>query len=339
MQAKRAGFTLIETLVAVAIIGLLVSLLLPAVQGAREAARRVACAQNLRQLGIAISSYESAWGCFPPDQFGSLVPSPSLGGGLFGASFPAHAALLPTLEQTQLYNSINFYVPNGLLHDIGATGANLTAALTQVYVFQCPSDAAGAAGNPTYGGTNYRLNGGLCGYCATGIEDGAFNHFGARASEFTDGLSGTVATSEKLMGRGPSGLYLPSSAWIEASPGAARSAPLTISVDDWVDFCAHRPFPAERSAIRYDAGRSWLLPSAGYTLFYVSVPPNSEIPDCGTLGFAPGIGVFAARSLHVDGVNVAMADGSLRFVSSRIHASVWRALGTRRGGEAISIEY
>jgi prepilin-type processing-associated H-X9-DG protein len=88
---------------------------------------------------------------------------------------------------------------------------------------------------------------------------------------------------------------------------------------------------------RTDNGRMWLFSGGIYTLFFVSVPPNSPIPDCGTDNLN-GRGVFAARSYHPGGVNAAMADGSVRWFASTIDEKTWRALGTRSGGEAVTVE-
>jgi prepilin-type N-terminal cleavage/methylation domain-containing protein len=160
---NRYGFTLIELLVTVGIIGLLASLLLPAIQASREAARRVQCANNLRQLGIALHSYESAWAIFPPAPMAYRVRPERSSRTCY---FSAQTTLLAQLELVSLHNSINFSVPTHYLSDIAQQGANLTAASQLVGAFVCPSDW-GAVSGP-YGPSNYRANFGICGYCENG---------------------------------------------------------------------------------------------------------------------------------------------------------------------------
>ncbi len=323
----RHGFTVIELLVTVGIIGLLASLLLPAVQASREAARRVHCANNLRQLGVAAHSYESAWGMFPPAPMAFRVSTAPRRG---IAYFSAQTGLLAQLEQVPLYNSINFSVPTGSLTDIASQGANLTAASQLVGSFVCPSDWAAYAA--PYGPSNYRANAGICGYCEDGRMDGAFAHGGTTPASFVDGLSSTIAFSEKLVGGANPGAFAPDRDWINAFKNL--QSPLSISADGWVAYCAQRSFPSDLVAVKLDAGRSWMLGGCVYTEFLVSAPPNSQVPDCGKQA-AGGVGVFTARSLHPGGVNAAIADGSVHFFKNGINIQLWRALGTRGGGELV----
>lgn len=321
----RQGFTLIELLVTIGIVGLLASLLLGAAQAAREAARRARCANNLKQLGLAIHSYESAWGMFPPAPMSFKIPGQRPP--YVGSYFSAQAAMLGQMEQVPLHNSINFSVPTGHLID-GLDGANVTAAGQVVDTFLCPSDW-GTVPAP-YGPCNYRANAGICGYCTTGIEDGAFTLAGTAPAAFVDGLSMTLAFSEKLVGGASPGAFSPNRDWINASGIHDH-----ISVDAWFAYCSQRSFAGDQDGMSFDAGRSWMLGGTVYTEFLVSAPPNSQVPDCGKRSTV-GIGVFAARSLHPGGVNAAMADGSVRFFQNGIDVRMWRALGTRRGGETVS---
>lgn len=204
----------------------------------------------------------------------------------------------------------------------------MTVATQVVDTFLCPSDW-GAAPTP-YGPSNYRANAGICGYCTTGIEDGAFTYTGTAPAAFEDGLSTTLAFSEKLVGGVNPESFAPNRDWINAF--GVRDH---ISADEWMSYCGQRSLAADRNAMAFDAGRTWMLGGAIYTEFLVSAPPNSQVPDCGRRATV-GIGVFAARSLHPGGVNAAMADGSVRFFQNGIDVRIWRALGTRRGGEAVS---
>ena len=328
--ARRHGFTLIEVLVALGVIGLLASLLLPAVQSSREAAHCAHCANNLRQLGIAMHSYESAWGMFPPAPMAYVFPNSVSSRPYKGSYYSAQSSLLLQLEEVSLHDSINFSAPTGIVVADALKGANGTAATQAVSVFLCPSDAAATSAHP--GSNNYRANAGICGYCETGIEDGAFTYSGTRPASFSDGLSSTLAFSEKLVGGVSPGSFLPNRDWIYAF--RIRDT-LSMSADGWVDYCGQRSFPSDLVAVQLDAGRSWMLGGTVYTEFLVSAPPNTQVPDCGQRATV-GIGVFAARSLHPGGVNAVMADGSARFFTNGIDGRVWRALGTRNGAEVFT---
>ncbi len=220
-----------------------------------------------------------------------------------GSYYSAQTALLGQLDQVPLHNSINFSVPIGAHIGTGLEGANATAASQVVGTFLCPSDW-GAIPAP-YGPNNYRANAGICGYCTTGIQDGAFTTKGTRPAAFADGLSTTLAYSEKLVGGVSPKSFAPNRDWIFAFRLDGQ-----ISADEWVTYCGQRSFAADRNAMEFDAGRSWMLGGAIYTEFLVSASPNAQVPDCGKRS-AVGIGVFAARSLHPGGVNAAMADGSV----------------------------
>ena len=146
---------------------------------------------------------------------------------------------------------------------------------------------------------------------------------GPRAS--FDGLSNTLAFSEKPIGSWPNGNFSAFRDWHDL-PGS----PVYSTADGWVAACSRK---ADAGGFHLDAGRSWLIYGAIFTQFYTIVPPNSPIPDCGTEAVANGLGIFAARSYHPGGVNAALGDGSVRWFSSSIAVPVWRALGTRAGGE------
>ncbi len=326
----RRGVALVEVLVVIGIVGVLAALMLPAVQSAREASRRASCMGNLRSLALALHAYEESWGSFPSMPTTYLLP---IRGRAAGPYFSAHAELLPQLEQSALFNSINFRVAARWIDDFAKSAAiaNDTAARQTVGVFLCPSDSLAYAS--PYGPANYRGNDGLCGNCASGIHDGAFAARGVHIREFTDGLSATLVFSEKLVGSRIPGSYIANRDWIRDFPAIGVTDPRAITVTAWVDFCASLTLDLEQ--VNHDAGRTWMLSGSAYSTFYVSVPPNSFVPDCGGLSRA-GYGVFAARSLHPGGVNAALADGSVRFFPNSVNVQVWRALGTRSGEETIS---
>ena len=318
--ARPSGMSLIELLVVLGIIGILAGLLLPAVQQARDAARRAECSQNLKQLILATHGFEAAQGGFPP----ALNPNRVTDSGKF-AALSVHAALLPYIEQTALYSAINLEVD---CYDYGhLPGDNATAARTTVALFLCPADPT--SDNGPWASNSYRGNLGvdpsreIAPNVFEPVNDGAFVRDKLRLplSDFRDGLSNTLAFSEKPIGSG-SGRYRPFNDWVQVRHRAATGA-------DWAEACAR--LPGVENA-RFDAGRTWLLAGAIYTQFFTSVAPNSPIPDCGE-HHNNGAGVFAARSYHSAGVNAALADGSVRWFSSGTDTEIWRALGTRAGGE------
>ncbi|GIW85818.1 MAG: prepilin-type N-terminal cleavage/methylation domain-containing protein [Isosphaeraceae bacterium] len=311
---RRRGITLIELMVVLGIIAILAGLLMPAVQSAREAARRARCLNNLRQIGLAMHAYAAFWDVFPPETHG--VAGPPCPGCRFGLLDSPQLILLPHLELAPLYNAINVsfdaYEPQ-----------NATALYTTVSTYLCPTDPA-----TTQPGVNsYRANAGICHKCRR-RDSGAFILFGPnRPAGFRDGLSQTLAFSEKLISR--PGRYDPTRDWIDIWDMS------TYEPEDWIRLCGTLP-PSIATKARQDAGQTWMVGETRYTLFFVSVPPNGHIPDCGIPAFA-GIGVYGARSLHPRLVNATMADGSARAFRSGISPAVWAALGTRAGLEIVEL--
>jgi len=324
---RRPAFTLIELLVVISVIGLLLSLTLPAVQAAREAARRVQCTQNLRQLTLATNNFATAFDGFP-SYFTYHDVNPLFGPTPNFASL--HCQLLGYLEAIPLYNSINFQV--SMLSTGNIPTANVTASTQTTSTFLCPSDPLAAS---VPGCQSYRGNIGLWEWLKGGLDRTPTSQRGAFGPDdrlpmaaFTDGTSNTIAFSEKRVGSG-SGTYTPTRDWI-----GVESINSASSVDDLVLICSSLPPASVRDGV-LDSGRDWLLYGTPYSLFLTSVPPNSPIPDCGDQHLS-GRGIFAARSYHPGGVNAAMADGSVRWVASSISMAHWRALGTRSGSEVVT---
>jgi prepilin-type processing-associated H-X9-DG protein len=321
--------TLIELLVVIGIIGILAGLLIPAVQSAREAARREQCAANQRDLIQACYSFESAHGGFPTGQY-MLHPYPP--GSLRSHGwFSLHCSLLPYLEQTDLHNSINFSLYAGEPKSLPVE--NRTAGATVVGVFLCPSDSPPA--DSSLAATSYRGCLGIGESYREGSSfhsryDGIFystDHGTGRGSPLArirDGLANTLAFSEKIIGSGLGATYRPHRDWVYIGDAVKDIGP-----EHWREICAGRR-PSDLLEPQLDGGTTWVSPRVYYTGFLVSVPPNFSLPDCGRGDFG---GIFAARSHHPSGVNAAMADGSVRFVRSSIEGAVWRGAGTRAGGE------
>ena len=335
---RRAGFTLIEVLAVVAVIGILVALLLPAVQAARQSARRLDCSNRLKQIGLALHQYEADNGMFPAGASQGYWVS----GGTLGVNLMTPLArMLPHLEQVDLYNSINHALPANYRV---AFAPNRTAMTTKVGAFLCPSDMSPPVEG--FGRTNYRANIGAS-YQeqayekAPGSGGGAFNFFDfLRPADFIDGLSNTAGFSERLQGDWTSGTTFKRGGDYRLGTGLTAADFEGITDADWA-LARCRSLPRD-SPIESRGGASWFLSGLHYSEYNHIAPPNAD-GDCGfdlddgnVSGNINQRGVFSATSYHPGGVNVLMMDGSVRSVTKSIALAAWRAAGTRSGGEVIS---
>ncbi len=320
---RRAAFTLVELLVVIAMIGFLIALLLPAVQAAREASRRASCANNLKQLGLALLEFYDAQQHFPPGRGG---PTPLV--------FSPQAYILPYVEQNGLYAQLDLKsAPTSLvIGGVSYSGANNALAASQtVRVLQCPSDPAdGQVPGSTFGGTNYVActGSGNIGNGTIAGADGVFYLTSAvRFADMVDGSSNTACFSERTLGTGltltvptlsqsDAALYI-----LELGNGIDVSVPTcaTLATGDWY---------STRSA-------KWILGNYGNTLYNHFYAPNSTTYDC--MNQAQQKGFMAARSNHPSGVNLLACDGSARFINSGIDLTVWQALATCAGSEAVEM--
>lgn len=326
---NRSGFTLIEALVVLGIIIIVLGLTLPAVQSAREAARRASCQSNLHQIGLAIHGYHDAYGCFPIGYaFKDFGPSYRYLG-----FYSMHARVLPFLEQSTMYNAINFSLGTApkpvSLYEAAGNAANLTVRETRVATFLCPSDGGPFSAT----GTNYRGNVGVGPLNVTSIEfpdsnNGLFPDFVVvRAAYVPDGLSHTAAFSERLRGSARDGFPEPErDFW--PSLGYVATA------DDQLKNCQVMARP-DMPGTFGGAGQWWYWTGRERTLYTHTQTPNGRVPDCLDMNVQTGLGMATARSMHPGGVNVLMGDGACRWVSSSISQAVWRGLGTRNGGELV----
>ena len=305
MNRNRQGFTLVELLVVIAIIGILVALLLPAVQAAREAARRMQCSNNLKQVGIAMHNYH--------DIHKKFTPMVGVSGCCWG---PWQRAILPCLEQNNLWE---LYVNHGGNDATGpryGAAPNTTNVTTKrIPTLSCPSDTfnapignitshnytvnvgnTGAFGNPavlngvTHGGSPFKYRVGTT---------AQWGVFGMR--DLTDGTSSTLMVGEVLQG---SGTDLRGFTW-------------------WGDASGFSTYLMPNSP----------LPDVIYTATYCNNLPTQNMPCTTSTTANPSM--FGLRSRHPGGVQVALCDGSARFVADTIDLNIWRALSTSQGGEVI----
>jgi len=326
-QNEIRGFTLIELLVVIAIIAILVALLLPAVQQAREAARRMSCTNNLKQLGLALHNYHDTMRTLP---FGYMVaewPGDPTGvpAGHYRWSVLAH--LTPYLEQSAVYNSIDFSYPMisgpGYSPPYSVFPVNREAVDLPVPLFLCPSDH-GRRVVDGWAPANYIAcsgSGSNGGYVDD--SDGAFYvNSQVRFRDFTDGLSNTTVMSESLLG---SGGTAPTS-------GPVDPKRVYVSIPSGTELSAAVCDPATATSFSTARNRAWADGALPYGLYNHYYGPNDHRPDC-IRHSNPGW--KAARSLHNGGVNLLLGDGSVRFASELVDLVLWRELSTIGGGEVI----
>lgn len=317
----RRGFTLIELLVVIAIISILVALLLPAVQQAREAARRLSCLNHLKQIGLAVHNYHQSCSALP-------LQSTFRPGSTF-AGFSAHARILPFIEQAGLYSQVDWNL---------SFAAQPAICATQIPLFRCPSDPRDGlrpdAGVP-FAPTNYGFSIGtwlaidqLTG--ATG--DGAFAVNERRTfASVTDGLSSTLAVAEVKT-------FVP--ALLDSGRPAGPFAPPPDQPSEIAGWGG--TFDPDYCHTQWISGRT--LQSGVTTTF----PPNTVVPfqqagqtfdvDFTSARYGPGTNrqgyrVVTSRSFHKGAACVLLMDGSSRTISSSIDQGVWRSLGTRDNGD------
>ena len=378
---RRPAFTLIELLVVIAIIAVLIALLLPAVQQAREAARRTQCKNNLKQIGLALHNYASTHTTFPPGRGAPDMVNRTTGApitsytsyGLADTTANAgnrsiHLLLMPYLDQANIYNGVNF---SGRWSQRMTSGGVPINDHYNVFVqtgalFICPSDVGGRAttennyvanfgGSVHYGGAQDRSN--QFTFTSTYNSptlgalpcrgNGAFT-IGIAFSDrdFTDGTSNTAIFAERTRGsNGNTATDLPKREDVVTMPtrqdfmndpefqynNCLTYVP-TISTFNFMSFGRWTPGS--------DFSNGWPWAAYSGSLYNHVATPNWRGQDCGNLSAiadTPGEhAIISARSRHTGGVNVTMVDGSVRFVSDNVDTGVWRAVGTRSGGEIAS---
>lgn len=337
----RNAFTLVELLVVIAIIGVLIALLLPAVQQAREAARRGQCLNNLKQLALAMHNFHDTNNSFPKNTYGKNAGNTNTWEGwhLFSANYK----LLPFIEQDNLYDQFNL---DGTWTANRDGPMNVTLA-----AFQCPSSpGAPDAATISWGGpgSNYGWSSGSSPHTAHSCNRNNCNGMittkdETKMSDTTDGLSNTIFVSEFLSGDG--------------SDGTPRYPFDILYTGDDTPYnsIANKNFPtqAEIDAIglqvesgasgeRSNNGTLWGWYSHGQSILNTATPPNWRYPSSGG-NCCPGgahdwgVGFIGARSMHPGGVNAAMGDGSVRFVPETVDLLTWQRMGNARDGQVVTL--
>ena len=351
MRRRAPGFTLIELLVVIAIIAVLIALLLPAVQAAREAARRVQCTNNLKQIGLAALNYHEAFQAFPfakGKDYMAVVP-----GAPVHARWSAHSQILGFAEQRPLFDAINFSLPPET-PDVSLSGmsfqpayqdpnrANATVCRVSLGSFLCPSDASPTAADWA-AANNYVANQGswLCDACEAlpskmfpgELPRGPFyNRSCVGVAGIPDGTSNTAFFSEKRRGQGS-----------RDPKSDLFQMPNAMSLDMTYQACRALD-PATAMVYTSRMGAAWAVGAMTCIEYNHVAPPNDRscagamggMMDGGSSMMVDMTVQIPASSLHPGGANVLMGDGSVRFVKESVAVDVWRALGTRNGGEVVS---
>jgi prepilin-type N-terminal cleavage/methylation domain-containing protein len=315
----RRGFTLIELLVVIAIIAILIALLLPAVQQAREAARRTQCKNNLKQIGLALHNYHDTFGTLPS---GSVAQLNAAGTQDFGFGWTWHATILPYIDQAPMYNAIQGPQDNGLGTDTGdQNGAKQKlGGQTILSVFWCPSqqDVRGGSQKNGYGPSNYNGNMG------TRIGNGNDDCYSSTASPPL-ATPTDIRTSVWGCMNGDGAFYINSSVrFRDVSDGLSNTIFVSEVVDTGGDAIGGFNAGGDRRYVFATGAES--NPPTEMTEYLMAAETNDPIN---------GGAEEAAGSWHVGGAHFVLGDGAVRFLSENMSMTTYRSLSTRRGGEVV----
>lgn len=317
-RADSCGMTLVEVVVVLAIIGVLMAMLLPAVQSSRNVARSVTCRSRLRQVGLALHNYQASNQVFPPSLFGADLGPPSR-----YDAFSVYARLMPYLDQAAVARRIRW------TGDFNQPTTIYDGDIPTLSELRCPSEVGNASRGASFGLSTGTLPGPY-----PAIDPlpnsvrrlvGAFTLLPATPQQFQDGLSQTIGLSEIRFGSG--GPYDPSRDAAQVNVGGV-SPNITVQPSFWIGQCQAVTTPVNNWGASH--GHAWIDATC---LFYGHIlPPNSRVIDCqdGTQ-----TGALAARSYHEQTTHSLLMDGNVRGFSNSIALRVWWALGTRAGQDFV----
>jgi prepilin-type N-terminal cleavage/methylation domain-containing protein len=331
---RRNGFSLVELLVVIAIIGVLIALLLPAIQAAREAARRSQCSNNLKQLGLGVLNYESALKHLPPSAIVDLSTTSTPNNGSWGV----HGRILSYLEQGNVEANVDLET---------AWDLQMTISGLRIPIFQCPSDSQSLEVRDPGGGkallyaTNYGFNFGTWFVFDPQTGEGGPGAFypnsNLKLSKFTDGTSYTLLAAEVK-------------AW---TPYTRNGGPPDAALPDTVEEA--QAMMASGTQTKNTGHTEWPDGRVHHTGFTATLAPNTFVPlelggetvdsdynswqegKDGSAG-SPTYAMVTARSFHPGIVQAAMVDGSVQKVNDDVELTVWRVLATRAGRESVTWE-
>ncbi len=306
-SSRRArGFTLIELLVVIAIIAVLIALLLPAVQQARESARRTQCKNHLKQFGLSLHNYHDTFLAFPPGavrRYYTPPAYPSCGGSWCTSMMSWGTRILPYMDQSSLYSQVNFEIEPGM------TAPNTNLRLKAIPAFRCPSDP-GRGSSTAYAPSNYMA---CIGDTTRDRQQNATwkgvldTNSNSSIRDVTDGTSNVMVLSEIRVGHPADQTQNPSATGVCPAPGAITN-------------------PSTR-------GYSWMYADRAPTYAFSTLyPPNSNLQECWlNSDYIMG----GARSFHTGGVHVLLIDGSVRFVGDNLDQTTWIRLGNKSDGAVV----
>ena len=327
----------------IAIIAVLIALLLPAVQAAREAARRSQCVNNLKQIGLAMHNYHSGNNIFPMGASKNPIDPPNNYQAWNGWS--AQGTMLSYLEQQALYNAINFYFASNQNYSYWC---NSTVANTMISGYLCPSDGySGRVQGQTKLNNYYACIGTTTIQLPTDGTSGVFATWvGYSIASCTDGTSNTIAYSEALAPNLKRPAYRANGTLNGSDPGGtaiydASTIP-EATIVQILTSCTQ--LLRANTSQQNDQGNLWSYGAQAWTMFNTFQTPNDKNGQFGACKYSclgcgiDGANIVGATSAHSGGVNTLFADGSVKFVKDSVSRKTWMALGTRDGGEAISAD-